>query len=133
VDLSVARGLTIRQLITRTNALGAPIEPFFKELIVVRTFADHTQTDTYRLGVQGGIVGGGPQTRYSVRWEGNRLVIETGTYSGSTRQAGPYTEHTEEWELDAAGMLVLSRTNRRSNAEPSSDTLRCRRKQATPR
>jgi hypothetical protein len=84
VGLSVARGLTIRQRITRTNALGAPIEPFFDELIVVRTFADHTQTDTYQLGVQGGVVGGGPQTRYSVRWEGNRLLIETGTYSRST-------------------------------------------------
>ncbi len=71
-------------------------------------------TDIYQIGVEGGGVGpvfptgrgtgpdtNIPRTRFSVRWEGNRLVIETGNYSGPTREAGPYPEHVEVWQLDA--------------------------------
>ena len=100
------------------------MEPYFSALIVERQYVDRAATATYQIGVQGGIVGGGgAQSRISVRWDGNRLVIETGSYSGPTRSDGPYSEHTEEWQLDAAGRLVLSFTERRSSAPEVSNTL----------
>ena len=127
-DPSAAQILTVRQTVTRTNVRGGPMQPFFSTLIVERQFADHAATATYQIGVQGGMVGGivgggGAETRHSVLWEDNRLVIETGSYSGTARRDGPYSEHTEEWQLDAAGRLVLSVRERRSGAQEVSNTL----------
>ena len=126
-DSDVAQSLTVRQPIARTNVFGAPMEPYFKELTVERQFANHVSTETYPIGVIGGTVGGGgSQTRISVRWENDRLVIETGSYAGSTREAGPYTEHTEEWKLDA-GALTISIIDRASDTESRSNTLTYRK------
>src|SRR5712691_52367 len=98
--------------------------PFFKELSVERQFVTGVRTETYQIGVEGGRVGVLPanrgtaadvnvsRTSFSVRWEDSRLVIDTGSYSGATRESGPYTEHTEVWRLDAAGLLILSITDR---------------------
>jgi hypothetical protein len=135
----VARTLTVRQPIVRTNVYGAPMEPFFKEITIERQFVTHTHTDTYPIGVEGGVVGvtgsgrvtglgvNIPETRFSVRWEDNRLVIDTGSYSASTREAGPYTERTEAWQLDAAGMLTVTITDRASGAESTTSTATYRR------
>src|SRR5262245_4825656 len=95
-DPSAAQTLAVRQTVTRTNVRGGPMQPFFSALIVERQFADRAATATYQIGVQGGMVGGivgggGAETRRSVRWEGNRLVIETGSYSYPTRRDGPYS------------------------------------------
>src|SRR5262245_24156245 len=84
-DPSAAQTLSVRQTVTRTNVRGGPMQPSFSTLIVERQFADRAATATYQIGVQGGMVGGGDaqsrtETRHSVRWEGNRLVIETGSY-----------------------------------------------------
>jgi hypothetical protein len=135
-DPNAARSLNIRQPVRVTNALGAPMAPYFLELIVEREFADRVTTETHTIGVGGGIVGGVAggdlagaryQSRFSVRWEGDRLVIERGSYSGQTRDAVPYWEHTEEWEMDAAGMLVVTVTDRASDAAPKSNTFMYRR------
>lgn len=136
----VARSLTVRQPVVRTNVYGAPMPPFFKELSVERQFVTDVRTDIYQIGVEGGMVGGvlpanrgaAPdvnvsQTRFSVRWEDNRLVIDSGSYSGPTREAGPYTEHTEVWQLDAAGMLVVSITDRGSGIASTTKTLTYRK------
>jgi hypothetical protein len=135
----VALFLTVRQPIVRTNVYGAPMPPFFKELSVERQFGDDLRIETYQIGVEGGVVGAVaanretasdvivPQTRFSVRWEGNRLVIDTGRYSGGTREAGPYTEHTEVWELDPGGMLILSITDRGSGIASTMKTLTYRK------
>jgi hypothetical protein len=136
----VARSLTVRQPVVRTNAYGAPRLPFFKELSVERQFVTGVRTETYQIGVEGGMIGGvrpadrgtardvnGSQTHFSVRWEDNRLVIDTGSYSGPTRDAGPYTEHTEVWQLDAAGMLILSITERGSGIASTTKTLTYRK------
>jgi hypothetical protein len=133
-DSDAAPMLTVRQTLVRTDALGQPMAPFFSQLIVERKSVDHPRKDTYQLGVHGvrggisgGIVGGGGvQTRYSVRWEGDRLVIETGSYSGPGRQDGPYSEHTEEWRLDREGLLILQLTDR-SDKDQTSNTLTYRR------
>lgn len=131
-DPGAALSLTIRQPITRTNVFGAPIPPAFLHLTVEREFVDHARTENLLIGVEGGSVGGVPgqtalRTHVSVRWEGNRLVIETGSYSGSTREAGPYTERIEAWELDAAGTLVVSITDRGSDMDSRSNTSRYHR------
>jgi hypothetical protein len=133
-DSDAAPMLTVRQTLVRTDASGQPMAPFFSQLIVERKFVDHPRKDTYQLGVHGvrggisgGIIGGGGvQTRYSVLWEGDRLVIETGSYSGPSRQDGPYWEHTEVWGLDREGQLVLSITDR-SDKDQTSNTLTYRR------
>lgn len=54
----VAQLLTVRQPVVRTNVYGAPMPPFFKELSVERHFATDARTETYQIGVEGGVVGG---------------------------------------------------------------------------
>ena len=139
-DPAVARSLTVRQPVVRTNVYGAPMPPFFKELSVERQFVTGVRTETYQIGIEGGMVGAVrpanrgtgrdvnvPQTRFSVRWEDDRLVIQSGSYSGPTRDAGPYTEHTQVWQLDAAGRLILSTTDRGSDVASTTKTLTYRK------
>jgi hypothetical protein len=136
----VARSLTVLQPIVGTNVYGAPMTPFFKELTVERQFLRDVRTDTYQIGVAGASSGVGatghgsgpdvhvPETRFSVRWEGARLAIDSGVYSGPTRAAGPYTEHSEVWQLDAAGMLIVSVTDRGSGTESTTNILTYRKR-----
>ena len=97
----VAQSLTVRQPVVRTNAFGAPMPPYFKELSVDREFVSGVRTETFQIGIEGGTIGATTtdvkvsRTVFSVRWEDQRLVIDTGSYSGPTREAGPYTGHTE--------------------------------------
>lgn len=104
--LDIAGALTVRQSIVQTTVYGTPMEPFFKDLAVEREFKNGRRSETYQIGVVGGIIGGvdrtgrgtgpdgqRPETGVSVLWDSNRLVIETGTYSGPTPESGPYTEH----------------------------------------
>src|SRR5438034_5031855 len=78
----VARSLTVRQPVVRTNVYGAPMPPFFKELRVERQFVTGVRTEAYQIGVEGGTVGGAlptnrgtapdvnvSQTSFSARWE----------------------------------------------------------------
>jgi hypothetical protein len=117
------------------------MKPFFKDLTVERSFKTGVRSETYQIGVEGGVVGGvdrtgrgsgprgeSPQTRFAVRWDGNSLVIETGNYSGATRESGPYTEHTEVWRFDAHGRLVITVTDRRSGTESTTGVLTYRRR-----
>ena len=86
-DSNAARSLNIRQPVRVTNALGAPMAPYFLDLIVEREFADRVTTETHQIGVGGGMVGGTAggasyHSRFSVAWQGRRLVFERGSYSG---------------------------------------------------
>jgi hypothetical protein len=136
----VAQSLIVRQPIVRTNVYGAPIPPMFKELSVERRFVTGARTEIYQIGAEGGAVGGvdasnrgdaaganAPQSRFSVRWDDKRLVIGSGRYSGSTREAGPYSEHTEVWQLDAAGMLIVSTTDGGTGRASTAKTLTYRK------
>ena len=116
-DVDVPLALVVRQPVTRTTASGAPMEPFFSALVIEREFSTHSQTETYQIGVGGGIVSGSFRTTYSVRWEGNRLFIA----ARSPRDLGPDTEHIEEWELDATRTLVIRVTNRNQGAGVSKE------------
>jgi hypothetical protein len=126
----VPRTLTVTQSVRRENVRGKPMTPFFDSLTVVREFPTDVRTDSYRIGIEGGTSSapGGPtcKTTFGVRWDENRLVIENGSYSRCTG-GGPYTEHTEIWQLDAAGMLILSVTDRGSDFGTRRNTLTYRR------
>jgi len=112
------------------------MEPYFKDISVEREFTGGTRAETYRIGVEGGRVSGidtrtgaAPQssfqTRFSVRWDGRRVVFETGRYEGPVRvpesrdelRAGAYSERVETWELGSDGLLTISIANRGSGVE----------------
>jgi hypothetical protein len=131
--VGIAPSLTVRQPLRRTNVRGEPMPPAFLELTVERHFTSGTKTERYYIGTVGGTVGGiadrrgSAPSRFSVRWDGDRLRIETGSYSGPTRDSGPFTEHDEVWSLDEQGRLLISVVDRRSGGEPATRTLTYRR------
>jgi len=125
------RTLTVQQPVSRTTALGAPMPPAFLRLTVERGYASGPKTQTYNLGVEGGTVGGlvgrgpnGPgsfQSRFSVHWDGDALVMWSANYSAS--QAAPDTEHVETWKLDAADRLVVTVVDHAVNADSTTNRL----------
>jgi hypothetical protein len=129
--------LAIHQPLRRTTVLGERMPPAFVHLTVERHFESGVRAETYHIGTVGGTVGitgdgsdpslNPARSLVSVRWEGDRLYIETGRYSGPTRDSGPYTEHTEVWWLDEQGRLLITVTDRWSNAEVATRTLTYRR------
>ena len=133
-DPNVAQSLTVKQLIARTNVFGAPIEPYFSEINIERQFVDHARTDTYQIGIMGGTTGGVvglggrpvTQSRFSVLWDADRLVIQTSSDSG-TAQAAQHSERTEIWQLDPTGILTLSVSSSGSGIEPKSNVLTYRK------
>jgi hypothetical protein len=128
-----ARGLSVRQWLEHmTSVRGVPIDiPY---VAIERQFQDGVRSESYEIGVAGiagGLAAGASvpswSTRYAVRWDGDRLVIETGRYSGPTRESGPYSEHDEVWSLDASGRLVMAVNDRSSGSAPRTTELTYRR------
>lgn len=104
-----------------------------------RELESGVRSQTYRLGIAGGVVGGLPasgsgsapaaqprHTRFSYTWDADRLVIENGAYSGPAHRSGPFEEHVEVWSLDG-DKLTITITDRKSGAEPATRTLSYRR------
>jgi len=136
--VDIPRTLAIRQPLQRTTVLGKSMPPAFLELTVERQFERGVRVETYQIGTEGGTVSGiagdasDPSvnrgwSRESVRWEGDRLHIETGHYSGVTRDSGAYTEHAEVWWLGEQGRLMITVVTRRSDSEVETRTLTYRR------
>jgi hypothetical protein len=133
-DPDVAESLTVKQVIARTNVFGAPMEPYFSEISIEREFVDHARTDTYQIGTAGGTIGGVgglggrpvTQSRVSVQWDADRLVIETSSDSG-TAQAAQHSERKEIWQLDPTGTLTSSVSSSGSGIEPRSNVLTYRK------
>lgn len=137
--VAIPRTLAIRQPLRRTTVLGEPMPPAFLDLTVERQFEGELRAETYRIGTEGGMVSGivgdgrsaqdvnRVRTRVSVRWEGDRLHIETGRYSGPTRDSGPYTEHAEVWRLDQQSRLLITVVDRQPDSEVATRTLTYRR------
>jgi hypothetical protein len=126
-----AHELTVR----RRQSLDAP----FELLTVERRFRSGVRSDMYQVGLEAGTVGGiaGPidssggavtSTWFSSRWDGDTLVIKTGTYSGPSRDSGPFTEHAEVWSLDRQGRLHITTTDRSSGTESKTTNLVYRRR-----
>jgi hypothetical protein len=130
-NVDIPRALTIRQPLRRTTARGEPMPPVFLDLTVEKHFESEVRTDTYHIGTEGGtgtfgVFGGSrSSSRFSVRWDGDRLRIETRSYPTSdTRE---YTEHNEVWWLDERGRLLITVVDRRSGSESATRTLTYRR------
>ena len=121
----VARELVVRE------SFEAPVTV----MRVERRSKAEVRSDRYQVGLVGGTVGGigeggrnsNARTVFSVAWRGDTLVIETGNYSGSIEEPGPYSEHGETWSLDAQGRLVMTVTDRASGTEPRTIQLTYRR------
>jgi hypothetical protein len=79
----------------------------------------------------GGVVGAAPgatalRSRFSVRWEGDALVMWNASYAG-TSQTEPDTEHIETWQRDADDRLVVTVVDRRGNVDSTANKLLYRR------
>lgn len=112
-DLDIPSALSVRQTLVQTTIHGNPMEPFFKDIAVDRQFESSTRSETHLIGVVGGVVPGfradgspsGPPTHHGVKWEGNSLVFESGSYTGQRAEAGVWAERREIWSLDPDGRL----------------------------
>jgi hypothetical protein len=114
-----ASALTVRQSITHTTKRGEPMTPWLSDLTVERHFKSGVVSESYKIGMSSGTVGGVsggaplPQrewTTAAVTWEGASLVIRTGKYSGPPQEPGPYTEHEEVWSFDQSGRLLITQS-----------------------
>jgi len=104
-------------------------------LHVERRFGNSRDAESENLavGVRGGTVNGirpgetqAPiSSRWSVTWNGNRLVIERSSYSGQ----GTAAQHVEEWSLQRKNALLITMTDRaRGSLQPKTVRLIYRRR-----
>jgi hypothetical protein len=109
------------------------MQPWFKELTVERQSRAGTASETHLIGVGGGSYSGTvgseqrTETRETVKWADNTLVIDTWRHSGPKGQSEPHTEHREVWRFDAEGKLVITITDRGLEGESKTTTLTYRR------
>jgi hypothetical protein len=132
----VPRTLVVRQPLRTATALGVPMPPVFIDISVERRFETGVRTDTYDIGTEAGTVSGQgvsppdafhPSTRVSVKWEGDRLRIDTASYTTPTRDSGPVAEHSEVWRLETQDRLVITVVDPRDRIEPPMRMLTYRR------
>ena len=127
--------LSVRQSLVRTNVRGEAMKPFFKDINVDREFESGTRSETHHIGVTGGVVPGarrdgtpdGPRRHHAVKWDGNALVSEGGSYTGQTRETGVWTERREVWSLDLDNRLRVVITTRGSAGVSNTVSLVYRR------
>jgi len=132
-----ALSLTVRQTITRTTSRGEPMTPWFSDLTVKRHFRNGVvESESYKIGIIGGTVGGissgrsspqGEWTTVAVKWEGESLIIRSGRYSGPPHESSPNTEHEEVWSIDPSGRLLIRITDRSSGSKTATVMLIYRR------
>jgi hypothetical protein len=134
-DTDTPLALSVRQTLVRTTVRGDPMEPFFRDITIERQFETGTRSETHPIGVQGGTVSGlradgspsGPTAHHAVKWDGNALVFESGSYTGQRPETGVWSEHREIWSLDADGRLRVAITTRSSGDGSRAITLQYRR------
>jgi hypothetical protein len=116
------RALVVQQARVRANVRGEPMKPFFKSITIEREFPGTTRSETRAIGVIGGFVSGvvgtgepgGPRTHHAVKWDGNALVFEGGSYSGEAAATRVWAERREVWSFDPDGRLRITTTTRGS-------------------
>lgn len=116
------RALSVRQSLVRTNVRGEPMAPYFKEIAIEREFATATRSETHAIGIVGGSVSGiagtgtpaGPRSHHAVKWDGNALVFEHGSYTGELAETGVWSERREVWSLEPDGRLRVTISSRGS-------------------
>jgi hypothetical protein len=132
-ELGAARTLTVRLFFAREpNVRGEPMDVPY--VTISRAFQSKmdaiTESTTQRIGFSGGTVGGFTdasgrnwRTGFALRWDGDRLAIETGSCSPS----GNCSERDEVWSLEAADAVTITTTVRASGDAPTTTTVRYRR------
>lgn len=134
-DTAIPSALSVSQPLVRTTIRGDPMEPFFRDIAIDRQFDSSTRSETHLIGVQGGVVPGlradgspsGPTAHHAVKWDGNALVFESGSYTGQHPETGVWTERREVWSLDPDGRLRVVIANRSSVDAPTETTAVYRR------
>lgn len=126
-DPDIPSALSVRQTLVHTTIHGDPMEPFFKDIVIDRQFESSTRSETHLIGVVGGVVGGFGGTHHGVKWDGNSLVFENGSYTGQRAETGVWTERREIWSLDPDGRLHLVITTSSSADDSRTVTLVYRR------
>lgn len=122
----VPQTLSVRQSLVSTNVRGEPITPSFKDITIEREVGGRRRSETYNIGVVGGVVAGriddgrtsGSRQHFAVRWDGNILVFESGSYTGEHPESGVWYERREAWSLGADNRLHVVITTR-SAVEPT--------------
>lgn len=107
------RTLVVRQSRVSTNVHGDPMTPFFRDITIEREVDGRTRSETYPIGIEGGVVPGvasdgtsvGPKGHHAVRWDASTLVFEIGSYTGERPGTGVWSERRETWSLDLDGGL----------------------------
>jgi hypothetical protein len=74
----IPASLSVSQSVARTTARGEPMKLFFKDIAIDREFQSGTRSETYQIGIIGGVVAGfgdgrpaGPRLHHSVKWDGD--------------------------------------------------------------
>jgi len=128
MNADVAQAITVRESFIRESVQGTPLNSPVIRLSVERSFDGNaiTRSESFTVGMIGSILGGTlsgqrQQTRVSTTWSGNTLVIDSTT---SAVDGSSYSEHQEEWSLDAEGNLLLTTTDPASGTDEPM-TRRC--------
>lgn len=127
--------LSVRQTLVRTTVRGDPIEPSYRDITIERVFETAAQSENYLIGVEGGTVSGLPTdgipktstTYHAVKWDGNALVFESGSYTAQRAETGMWAERREVWSLDTDARLRVVITSRSSGEAPIETTAVYRR------
>ena len=127
--------LSVRQTLVRTTVRGDTVEPFFRDITIERRFETGSESATHLIGVPGGTVSGlraggsppAPTTYHAVKWDGNALVFESGSYTGRYPETGTWAERREIWSLEGDGRLRVAITRRSSGNGSTAVTLQYRR------
>ena len=130
-EADIPLALSVRQTLVRTTVRGEPMEPFFRDIAIERQFETGTRSENHLIGVQGGTVAGlradgipnGTTAHHAVKWDGNALVFESGSYTGQRPETGTWVERREIWSLDADGRLRVAITTRSSGDGSKDITL----------
>jgi hypothetical protein len=109
----IPRALSVRQSLVNTNVRGESMRAFFRDITIERDVDGSTRTETYTIGVEGGVVPGltsdgkslGPTEHHAVRWDASALVFESDTHTGESPGSGVWMERRETWSLDSDGRL----------------------------
>ena len=131
----VPRALSVRQSLVGTNVRGEPMTPSFKDITIEREVDGLKRSEIYDIGVVGGVVRGrvgdgsssGPQQHHAVRWDGNTLIFERGSYTGEHPETGVWYERREAWSLRADNRLHVVITSRSASEPPSTHAMVYRR------
>lgn len=130
-SVDLAHAIAVHAASVDANASGRPMTPFMSALSVSREIDRVVQTETLRVGLQGGSVGSGPQMHsfWSVRWTDDCLVIYAEQSSSTADSAKPgIHSRSEQWCLNAARQLVVT-IRRTQSGKPPLNAIRVYRRQ----